>query len=175
MRRPDYQQAQAQITAAQTDTALAHAKRTPDLTAGLFTAQEKQQGVNTGHVGIRFSIPLPFWNKTKAKSPKKPPPPSAIAWKPKLWANKSPERPIPPAAKCRPRPNSFVKPATRCSHSSSNKPRSSKKPTRAARPISSPLLRVREQRLQLESAALDAARDFHLARIRYEAATFSTP
>ena len=33
------------------------------------------------------------------------------------------------------------------------------------------LLRAREQRLQMEAAVLDAARDFHLARIRYEAAT----
>jgi len=33
------------------------------------------------------------------------------------------------------------------------------------------LLRAREQRLQLEAASLDALRDFHLARIRYEAAT----
>jgi cobalt-zinc-cadmium efflux system outer membrane protein len=33
------------------------------------------------------------------------------------------------------------------------------------------VLRAREQRLQLESAALNAERDFHLARIRYEAAT----
>jgi cobalt-zinc-cadmium efflux system outer membrane protein len=32
------------------------------------------------------------------------------------------------------------------------------------------VLRAREQRLQLESAVLDATRDFHLARIRYEAA-----
>jgi cobalt-zinc-cadmium efflux system outer membrane protein len=32
------------------------------------------------------------------------------------------------------------------------------------------ILRAREQRLQLEAAALDAVRDFHLARIRYEAA-----
>ena len=29
------------------------------------------------------------------------------------------------------------------------------------------ILRAREQRLQLEAAALDAVRDFHLARIRY--------
>jgi len=33
------------------------------------------------------------------------------------------------------------------------------------------LLRVREQRLQLEVAALEASRDFHLAKIRYAAAT----
>jgi cobalt-zinc-cadmium efflux system outer membrane protein len=33
------------------------------------------------------------------------------------------------------------------------------------------VLRAQEQRLQLESAALNAERDFHLARIRYEAAT----
>jgi cobalt-zinc-cadmium efflux system outer membrane protein len=33
------------------------------------------------------------------------------------------------------------------------------------------VLRARDQRLQLEAAALDAVRDFHLARIRYEAAT----
>ena len=32
------------------------------------------------------------------------------------------------------------------------------------------ILRAREQRLQLEAAALDAVRDFHLARIRYETA-----
>ena len=30
--------------------------------------------------------------------------------------------------------------------------------------------RAREQRLELEAAALNAVRDFHLARIRYEAA-----
>ena len=33
------------------------------------------------------------------------------------------------------------------------------------------LLRVREQRLQLEVAALEASRDFHLAKIRYASAT----
>ena len=33
------------------------------------------------------------------------------------------------------------------------------------------VLRAGEQRLQLEASALDAERDFHLARIRYEAAT----
>jgi cobalt-zinc-cadmium efflux system outer membrane protein len=33
------------------------------------------------------------------------------------------------------------------------------------------LLRASDQRLQLEAAALDAERDFHLARIRYESAT----
>ena len=32
------------------------------------------------------------------------------------------------------------------------------------------ILRARDQRLQMEAAALDAVRDFHLARIRYEAA-----
>ena len=32
------------------------------------------------------------------------------------------------------------------------------------------VLRAREQRLQLEAAALDAIRDFHLAKIRYESA-----
>jgi cobalt-zinc-cadmium efflux system outer membrane protein len=37
------------------------------------------------------------------------------------------------------------------------------------------VLRAREQRLQLESTALDAERDFHLARVRYEAATGTQP
>lgn len=32
------------------------------------------------------------------------------------------------------------------------------------------VLRAREQQLELEAAILDASRDFHLARIRYEAA-----
>jgi cobalt-zinc-cadmium efflux system outer membrane protein len=36
------------------------------------------------------------------------------------------------------------------------------------------VLRARDQRLQLEAAALDAVRNFHLARIRYEAATGAT-
>jgi cobalt-zinc-cadmium efflux system outer membrane protein len=32
------------------------------------------------------------------------------------------------------------------------------------------VLRAREQQLELEAAVLDSSRDFHLARVRYEAA-----
>jgi cobalt-zinc-cadmium efflux system outer membrane protein len=37
------------------------------------------------------------------------------------------------------------------------------------------VMRARDQQLQFESAALEAEREFHLARIRYESATSSLP
>ncbi len=171
MRRPDYQQAQAQITAAQTDTALAHAKRTPDLTAGLFTAQEKQQGVNTGHVGIRFSIPLPFWNKNEGEIAEK----AAAAERYRLEAEALGKQIAGEADTAR-REMQAQADLVRETRDTLlplviEQTQKLEKAYQSGQTDLITLLRVREQRLQLESAALDAARDFHLARIRYEAAT----
>lgn len=173
MRRPDFQLAQAQITAAQTDTALAHAKRRPDITAGLFAAQERQQDMDSGYVGFRFSIPLPFWNKNEGEIAEK----AATAERHRLEAEALAQQIASEADSAR-REMQAQSDLARETRDTLlplviEQTQKLENAYQSGQTDLITLLRAREQRLQLESAALDAERDFHLARIRYEAATAS--
>jgi outer membrane protein, heavy metal efflux system len=69
-KRADYQAALARATAAQQAVALAKANRWEDLEIGLTAAFEREvdqpEGLeNNGFVGVKFSLPLPFWNKNQ--------------------------------------------------------------------------------------------------------------
>lgn len=169
--RADYQLAQTKITAAQTDVALANAKRTQDVSAGLFTAQEKQQGVNTGYVGFRFSIPLPFWNRNQGEIAEK----NAAAERRRLETEALGKQIASEADTARKemQANADLARETRDKLLPLVIEQTQKleKAYEAGQTDLLTVLRARDQRLQLEAAALDAARDFHLARIRYESAT----
>ena len=70
--RADYQLAQTKVEAAQTDSALAKARRMSDVSAGFFASREQQDVTprnteRTGFVGFRFSVPLPFWNRNQGE------------------------------------------------------------------------------------------------------------
>lgn len=178
--RPDYQLAQNKVESAQTDQQLARAKRLSDVTAGLFGAQEMQdvtptQRQHTGYFGLHLTVPLPIWNKNQGEIAEK----MAAADRARLETEalaiqidseagtarremeataaivrETREKLLPLAVQ---QADSFQKAYERGQYDLTS------------------VLRARDQRLRLEASAVDAERDFHLARIRYQAATQCHP
>lgn len=174
-KRPDYRLAEAKTAAAGTDRELAIAKRLPDITAGLFAAREAQdvgsnQRERTGSIGIRLSIPLPFWNRNQGEIAEK----KAAEERSRLetaalaiqingevgTARKEMET---NAAIVRETRDSLLPLAVEQTDSMHKAYETGQADLQA-------VLRASDQRLQLEASSLDALRDFHLARIEYEAA-----
>ena len=71
-RRPDFQVAKLEATAAVQGVALEQARRYDDVEGGLFAAAERSEDAPNGYeneaiIGLRFKIALPFWNKNEGK------------------------------------------------------------------------------------------------------------
>ena len=174
-KRADFQLSQTRIEATQTEAALAKAKRLPDVSAGFFAAREQQDTTpvhteRTGFVGFRFSIPLPFWNRNQGEIAEK----AASAERAKreseaLAAQITGEA---DTARREMEANAGLVSDTRDKLLPLVIEQTSKleKAYESGQSDLLTVLRAREQRLQLEAAALDAIRDFHLAKIRYESA-----
>lgn len=174
--RADYQLAQTKINAAQTDASLAHSKRVQDVSAGFFAAREGQDQPagnreSTGFVGFRVSIPLPLWNRNQGEIAEK----KATAERQRLEAEALGTQIASEADTARREMQAHADLAreTRDKLLPLVIEQTSKleKAYESGQTDLLTVLRARDQRLQLEAAALDAVRDFHLARIRYEAAT----
>ncbi len=173
--RADYQLAQTKIAAAQTDKDLAKAKRMPDVTAGLFASREMQdvtstQRERTGFLGFRISIPLPFWNRNQGEIAEK----AASAERVRLESSALATQIMSEAdtAHREMQANADLARETRDKLLPLVLEQTAKleKAYENGQADMLTILRAREQRLQMEAASLDAVRDFHLARIRYEAA-----
>ncbi len=173
--RPDYQLAQTKIAASLTDKDLAKARRLPDVTAGFFAAREMQDVTptmreRTGFLGFRVSVPLPFWNRNQGEIAEK----AASADRARLESEAlavqingeagTARREMETNASIVREIRDTLLPLAQEQTSEMQKAYESGQTTLLT------VLRARDQRLQLEAAALDAVRDFHLARIRYEAA-----
>ena len=176
MRRPDYQLAQTKIAAAQTAQDLAKAKRIPDVSAGLVGGPEQQNvsgmGMQrTGFIGFRISIPLPFWNRNEGEIAEK----TAAAERARLESEALAVQINGEAGTARKEmeANAAIVRETRDSllPLAIEQMNAQQKAYESGQADLLSVLRARDQRLQLESSTLDALRDFHLARIRYEAAT----
>jgi cobalt-zinc-cadmium efflux system outer membrane protein len=173
--RADYQLAQTKVEAAQTDSALANARRMSDVSASFFASREQQDVTprhteRTGFVGFRFSIPLPFWNRNQGEIAEK----AASAERARLESEALAVQITGEAdtARREMEANARLVSDTRDKLLPLVIEQTSKleKAYESGQTDLLTVLRARDQRLQLESAALDAARDFHLARIRYESA-----
>jgi cobalt-zinc-cadmium efflux system outer membrane protein len=173
--RADYQLAQTKVEAAQTDSALANARRMSDVSASFFASREQQDVTprhteRTGFVGFRFSIPLPFWNRNQGEIAEK----AASAERARLESEALAVQITGEAdtARREMEANAGLVSDTRDKLLPLVIEQTSKleKAYESGQTDLLTVLRARDQRLQLESAALDAARDFHLARIRYESA-----
>jgi cobalt-zinc-cadmium efflux system outer membrane protein len=175
-RRADFQLAQTKITAAQMEAELARSKRMQDVSAGFFASRENQgqpdgRREDTGFVGFRFSIPLPFWNRNQGEIAEK----NAASERQRLEAEALGKQIASEADTARKemQANADLVRETRDKLLPLVVEQMQKleKAYESGQADLLSVLRARDQRLQLESAALDAIRDFHLARIRYEAAT----
>ncbi|MCA1962431.1 MAG: TolC family protein [Prosthecobacter sp.] len=178
--RPDYLLAQTKSEAARTEADLAKAKRWQDVSAGFFAAREQQDVTprhteRTGFVGFRISIPLPLWNRNQGEVAEK----AASAERARLEqeALAAHIRSEAATAHQEMEANAALLRETRDEFLPLVMEQTAKleKAYAAGQADLLTLLRAHDQRLELESGALDAARDFHLARIRYETATFITP
>lgn len=178
-RRADFQLAQTHSQAAQTDAELARAKRLQDVSVGLVGGPEQQNvaGVGmerTGFIGFRVSIPLPFWNRNQGEIAEK----KATAERKRLETEALGRQIASEAdtARREMQANADLVRETR----DKLLPLVLEQTVKLEKAYESgqtdllTVLRARDQRLQLEAAVLDAMRDFHLARIRYESATGTT-
>lgn len=173
--RADYQLAQAKEQAAQTEAELARARRFEDVSAGFFAGREQQDVTprnteRTGFVGFRFSIPLPLWNRNQGEIAEK----RAGIERARLEKDALASQINSEAATARREmeANASLVRETQDKLLPMVKVQMEKleKAYEAGQIDLLSVLRAREQRLQLEASTLDATRDFHLARIRYEAA-----
>lgn len=173
--RADYRLSQSRTQAAQTDVELARSKRLQDVSVGIVGGPEQQhvQGSNyqrTGYIGFRVSLPLPFWNRNQGEIAEK----NATAERQRLETVALGKQIASEADTARKemQANADLARETRDKLLPLVLEQTAKleKAYESGQTDLLTVLRAREQRLQLEAAALDAARDFHLARIRYEAA-----
>jgi len=175
--RPDYQAAVARVEAARQGVALAKANKWEDISVGLVAEAERTEDAPDGlendqFVGIRFSLPLPLWNRNEGRIMEAEATEARVAKEAEaLAAHVSAD-----AAAA----SDAMRAARRILDETEGtllpKAREIEEKFAAfykqAQPGSqlADVLRSRERRLALEQARLDALRSYYLARIRFEAA-----
>lgn len=178
--RPDLEAARQAELAARGETDLARSSRWEDVTAGIL--YEREHGIDDpsglereNFVGFRLSLPLPLWNRQKGLIAEK----EAGAQRAGLERQALESRILAEASAARAEMLAHAKLHT---DTVSNLLPTIVRHTETIEGAYNKgeadlltLLRSREQRLHAETAALEALRDFHLARVRYEAATATQP
>lgn len=173
--RPDYQVAALNAKAAATAVSLEQARRYDDVEGGLFAAAERTEDVpegleNEAVIGLRFKFALPFWNKNEgaiqmAEARKRRRELEVVALGRGIQLE---------AEAARAEMNEWLHLVTEIDETLL--PLASEQATLAGTAYRNgqgeiqSVLRARERSLQLAAAKLDALREFHLARIRYQAA-----
>ena len=174
--RPDYQRARVNESAARTEIDLAVANKWGDVSVGGFMEGERSEDAPDGFatkpfVGLRVSIPFPLWNKNEGEIAEK----TAAARRARLETEAlvSTIQNEAGAALAEMEANANIAGETRDKLLPlvQKQAENLEKAYGLGQADLLTVLRVREQRLQLESAVIESTRDFHLARIRYEAAT----
>lgn len=173
--RADLQAARAEADAAQRNIALEQAKRRGDVEAGIFASSNREEDAPDGFgtetmVGLQFKIPLPWWDNNQGNIAA-----AAATAQRKQLETKAVKQAI-----------RIEGDATRAEMQQWAKlviemndqllPLARKQADDAAAAFRNgqgelqTVLRSRDQALELDSARIDALRDFHLARIRYASA-----
>ena len=173
--RPDYQAATLNAQAAATTVSLEQARRYEDVEGGLFAAAERTEDAPEGFeneaiIGLRFKFALPFWNKNEgaiqeavARQQRRKMEVVALGRGIRLEAEAA-----------RAEMNEWLRLVTEIDDTllplAGEQTTLAETAYRNGQGDIQSVLRAREKNLQLAAAKLDALREFHLARIRYEAA-----
>lgn len=175
--RPDYQAAQARLEASRRSVEVAQAGRWEDIGVGLGAELERSEdapeGLATdGFIGLRFSLPLPLWNKNEGRIQEA----SAAAARAEREAEALGRSvraeavaalgEMKAARRILDETNGDLLPMARALE---EKLATYYKQAQPGTQLSD-VLRSREKRLALEQAHLDALRTYHLARVRFDAA-----
>jgi cobalt-zinc-cadmium efflux system outer membrane protein len=173
--RPDFQAAMLEVDAARQGVSLQQALRYDDVEAGLFAAAERAEDApdgydNEGIIGFRFRIPLPLWNKNEgaieeaqATHERRKLEATALARNIRLEAESDRAQMIEWAKLIRELDETLLPLAAEQSKAADEAYAQSQTDIQT-------VFRSREKSLQLAAARLDALREFHLARVRHEAA-----
>jgi cobalt-zinc-cadmium efflux system outer membrane protein len=173
--RPDYQLAGAKEEAARAGIDLARAGKWDDATYGLTAEFERMEDApegleNDGFIGFKFSLPLPFWNKNEGKVHEA----AAAAAKAGREKEALALRIRAEATAARAEMAVAAKIIGETSGPLLNKARELEELNMSANKLGqasvTDVLRSRERRFALETARLNALRDYHLARVRLMAA-----
>ncbi|QJE95908.1 TolC family protein [Luteolibacter luteus] len=172
-KRPDFQAAKLDAKAAAQGVALEQSKRYEDMEAGIFAGVERTEDAPEGYdregmVGLRVKIPLPFWNKNEgavqeaqAKQERKEKEATALARNIRLEAEAAKNEML-----------QWQKLAVETTDTllplADEQAKASEEAYRKGQGELQAVFRSREKRMQLQAARLDALREFHLARVRYE-------
>lgn len=174
-RRPDYQIARLEEKVAEQGIALEQSKRHEDIEGGFFAAAERTEDApngyeNEGIVGVRFKFPLPFWNKNEgaiqeaeAKTLRKKQETTALAANIRLEAEAARAEMAQWAEMLREIQDTLLPLAEEQAALAETSYRNGQGEIQS-------VLRSREKRLEIAASRLDALREFHLARVRHEAA-----
>ena len=174
-KRPDFQAAKLDAQAAAQSLALEQARRYDDVEGGLFAAAERTEDAPDGYeneaiIGLRFKVALPFWNKNEgaieeagAKKQRKEMEAVALSRNIRLEAEAARAEMTEWANVIREITDTLLPLAEEQSALAETTYREGQGEIQS-------VLRSREKRLELTAARLDALREFHLARVRHEAA-----
>jgi cobalt-zinc-cadmium efflux system outer membrane protein len=174
-KRPDFQAAVLGAQAAGQNVAVEQSKRYEDVEAGVFFGAERSEDAPEGYdregiMGLRFTLPLPLWNKNegaieeaKAKHERMEKEASALARGIRLEAE---------AAKAE--MQEWLKLLGETQDSllplADEQAKAAEEAYKKGQGEIQTVFRTREKQVQLMAARLDALREFHLARVRYESA-----
>jgi len=173
--RPDLQAAQWEAKAAGQGVILEQARRYDDVEAGVFAAGERTEDAPEGYenealVGFRLKVALPFWNKNEgaiqeaeARKSRKAKEASALSRAIRLDAEAA-RKEMEQWAKLVIELRSSLQPLA------DEQAKLSEEAFRNGQGEIQTVFRSREKSLQLAGARIDALRQFHLARVRYETA-----
>ena len=174
-KRPDYQVAALNTEAAASRVSLEKARRYDDVEGGIFAGAERSEDVPEGYeneaiVGLRFKIPLPFWNnnegaimEAEARKQRMEMETAALGRVIHLEAEAARSEMTEWMRLIREIDDSLLPLANEQGKLTEDAYRNGQGEIQA-------VLRSREKRLELAAARLDALREFHLARVRYETA-----
>jgi cobalt-zinc-cadmium efflux system outer membrane protein len=174
-KRPDFQAAKLNAQAAAQGVTLEQARRYDDVEGGLFAAAERTEDAPNGYeneaiIGLRFKVALPFWNKNQgaiqeAEAKKQRTEKEAIALGRgiRLEADAARAEMAEWTRLIGEIDSTLLPLADEQSQLAEDAYRNGQGEIQS-------VLRSREKRLQLSAAKLDALREFHLARVRHEAA-----
>jgi len=173
--RPDFQVAKLDALAAAQGVALEQSKRFDDVEAGIFAFRETVDDAGFGFeyeefIGLRIKVPLPLWNKNEgaiqeaqAKQTRKELETIALGRGIRLEAEAA-RAEMAEWAKLIGEIDGTLLPLA------DEQSTLAEKTFREGQGEIQSVLRAREKRLQLAASKSDALREFHLARVRHEAA-----
>jgi outer membrane protein TolC len=178
--RPDMQAARANIDAARSAAAVARAQKWEDIGVGIAVQSEYAEDAPDGFmrdefVALRFSLPLPLWNQnsgrireTEAAAARRQKEADALALTIRSEADAARAEMATFATLIRTIDENLIPQASEIESHLRNA-------NAAGQSTVVEVLRARSRRLLLQRQRLDALRDYHLARVRYESAISPGP